>query len=59
VRLIASSGSSPVSLADIGKAADYSRGIVTHQFGTRDEMLRQVAPASAGVLALRVTLGRR
>jgi AcrR family transcriptional regulator len=43
VRLIASSGSSSVSLADIGKAAGYSRGIVTHQFGTRDEMLRQVA----------------
>lgn len=43
VRLIASSGSSSVSLADIGKAAGYSRGIVTHQFGTREEMLRQVA----------------
>jgi AcrR family transcriptional regulator len=42
VHLIASSGSSAVSLADVGEAAGYSRGIVTHQFGTRDEMLRQV-----------------
>jgi AcrR family transcriptional regulator len=43
VALIAESGSFAVSLADVGAAAGYSRGIVTQAFGTRDEMMRQVA----------------
>ena len=35
MRLIASRGSRSVSLADIGQEAGYSRGIVTHVFGTK------------------------
>lgn len=32
-----------VSLADIGAEAGYSRGIVTHQFGTKEQLLAAVA----------------
>lgn len=43
VRLIARRGAQQVSLADVGVEAGYSRGIVTHQFGTKEEMLRRLA----------------
>lgn len=43
VRLIAGRGSQQMSLADVGAAAGYSRGIVTHQFGTKEQMLRRLA----------------
>lgn len=43
VQLIAASGSRSVSLAQVGLAAGYSRGIVTHQFGTKEELLSRVA----------------
>lgn len=43
VRLIAGRGSQQMSLADVGAAAGYSRGIVTHQFGTKEQMLRCLA----------------
>lgn len=39
MRLIASRGSRSVSLADIGREAGYSRGIVTHMFGTKAQLL--------------------
>ena len=40
--LIARRGSRALSLAEVGEAAGYSRGIVTHQFGNRDNLLRAV-----------------
>lgn len=41
--LIAQSGSRSVSTAQIGAAAGYSRGIVTHQFGSKQELLQRAA----------------
>lgn len=52
VQLIAESGSYAVSLADVGAAAGYSRGIVTQAFGTRDAMLRQVAIYTQGTFVI-------
>lgn len=49
--LIARSGSRPITLAQVGEAAGYSRGIVHHQFGSRDrldEAQRMDLPAYAG-----------
>jgi AcrR family transcriptional regulator len=40
IELIAKHGSRAISLAEVGRAAGYSRGIVTHHFGTRSELLR-------------------
>jgi len=40
--LIAQHGSRAVSLAEVGKVAGYSRGIVTHQFGTKQNLLEAV-----------------
>lgn len=40
--LIAVRGSRTLSLAEVGKAAGYSRGIVTHHFGSRENLLRAV-----------------
>lgn len=40
--LIARHGSRALTLAKVGEAAGYSRGIVSHQFGNRDNLLRAV-----------------
>ena len=42
IRLIAGHGSQQMSLADVGAEAGYSRGIVTHQFGSKEQMLRRL-----------------
>lgn len=40
--LIARTGSRSVTLAQVGEAAGYSRGIVYHQFGSRDRLVEAV-----------------
>ncbi len=40
--LVAQRGSRSVSLADVGAAAGYSRGIVNHHFGSKDRLLAAV-----------------
>lgn len=40
--LIAQHGTRGVTLAKVGEAAGYSRGIVSHHFGSRDNLLRAV-----------------
>jgi AcrR family transcriptional regulator len=40
--LIAERGSRALSLAEVGEAAGYSRGIVTHHFGSRENLLHAV-----------------
>src|ERR1700728_2597393 len=40
--LIASHGSQSVTLAEVGEAAGYSRGIVHHHFGSRERLLAAV-----------------
>lgn len=40
--LIARHGSRALTLAEVGEAAGYSRGIVTHHFGSRENLLRAV-----------------
>lgn len=40
--LIAEHGSRALTLAKVGEAAGYSRGIVSHQFGNRENLLRAV-----------------
>ncbi|WP_372664343.1 TetR/AcrR family transcriptional regulator [Amycolatopsis kentuckyensis] len=40
--LIARSGSRAITLAEVGEAAGYSRGIVYHQFGSRERLLEAV-----------------
>jgi len=40
--LVALRGSRGLSLAQVGEAAGYSRGIVTHHFGSRENLLRAV-----------------
>ncbi len=42
IDLIARHGSHAVSLAQVGAAAGYSRGIVTHNFGSREKLLDAV-----------------
>ncbi|WP_207913516.1 TetR/AcrR family transcriptional regulator [Sphingomonas sp. BK235] len=42
VELIAERGSRAITLAAVGTAAGYSRGIVTHHFGSRDKLLRAI-----------------
>ena len=41
--LLAQGGASAVTLAEIGRVAGYSRGIVTHQFGSRAALLAAFA----------------
>jgi AcrR family transcriptional regulator len=48
VALIAEHGTRAATLARVGEAAGYSRGIVTHHFGTRDHLLRKVVQHAAG-----------
>jgi AcrR family transcriptional regulator len=40
--LIARHGSRALTLAEVGEAAGYSRGIVSHHFGSRENLLRAV-----------------
>jgi AcrR family transcriptional regulator len=40
--LIAEHGSRALTLAKVGEAAGYSRGIVSHHFGSRENLLRAV-----------------
>lgn len=40
--LIALRGSRALTLAEVGEAAGYSRGIVSHHFGSRENLLRAV-----------------
>ncbi|MGX1099891.1 TetR/AcrR family transcriptional regulator [Amorphus sp. MBR-141] len=40
--LIAERGSRALTLAEVGEAAGYSRGIVSHHFGSRENLLRAV-----------------
>jgi len=40
--LIAATGSRSVTLAQVGEAAGYSRGIVYHQFGSRERLIEAV-----------------
>ncbi len=40
--LIAAHGSRALTLAEVGEAAGYSRGIVSHHFGSRENLLRAV-----------------
>jgi AcrR family transcriptional regulator len=42
IELIASTGSRSVTLAQVGEAAGYSRGIVYHQFGSRERLVEAV-----------------
>jgi AcrR family transcriptional regulator len=42
VRLIAEKGSRAVTLGEVGRAAGYSRGIVHHHFGSREQLLEAV-----------------
>lgn len=51
VRLIAAGGSRSMSLAQVGVEAGYSRGIVTHTFGSKNELLRRVAEYAQEVFA--------
>lgn len=43
LRLVALHGSAATSLAQVGAEAGYSRGIVTHHFGSRDQLLDRAA----------------
>jgi AcrR family transcriptional regulator len=52
VQLIAARGSRSVSIADIGEAAGYSRGIVSHQFGTKEDLLAAVVDHAQSVFAI-------
>lgn len=42
VNWIAAHGSASLTLAAVGEAAGYSRGIVNHHFGSREALLRRV-----------------
>jgi AcrR family transcriptional regulator len=42
IELIGQSGSRAVSLAEVGRVAGYSRGIVNHHFGSRAQLLEAV-----------------
>jgi AcrR family transcriptional regulator len=44
--IIASDGVRAVTMVAVGEAAGYSRGIVNHQFGTRDGLMTAVAKAA-------------
>lgn len=57
IELIAQRGSRSVSIADIGLAAGYSRGIVTHQFGTKEQLLVAVVDHAQRVFSIRSEAG--
>lgn len=50
--LIAQGGSRSKSTASVGAAAGYSRGIVTHQFGSKKELLRRAVEYSQALIAV-------
>lgn len=43
MELIAAGGSRTLTLAEVGRAAGYSRGIVTHHFGTKEALIQELA----------------
>lgn len=51
LRLIALSGSRGTSVADVANDAGYSRGIITHQFGGKEGLLRAAAQHAVMVVA--------
>jgi AcrR family transcriptional regulator len=53
--LIAHQGASCTSLAQIGKRAGYSRGIVNHHFGTKDELVKRLVATSQDAFADRMS----
>jgi len=57
VQLIAERGSRAVSIADIGAAAGYSRAIVTHRFGSKEELLAAVVDHAQQVFAIESQTG--
>ena len=48
VRLIAKRGYSKTTLADIGEAAGYSRGLVGHRFGSKEGLLQRLVEHVSG-----------
>lgn len=48
IRLLAQKGYSGFTLADVGDAAGYSRGLAAHYFGKKEDLLNRVAMAIAG-----------
>ncbi|MET0452520.1 MAG: TetR family transcriptional regulator [Mycobacterium sp.] len=50
--LIAESGSRSMSTARVGAAAGYSRGIVTHQFGSKQELLRRAVEHAQALVSV-------
>lgn len=54
-RLIADRGVRSVSLQDVGREAGYSRGIVNHHFGTKQELIKAVIVHAQQAFALPAT----
>ena len=54
-RLIAERGLRGVSLRDVGREAGYSRGIVNHHFGTKEELIKAVIVHAQQAFALPTT----
>lgn len=54
-RLIAASGSQNLTLRAVGLEAGYSRGIVNHQFGSKEALLRAVINRAQDAFALPAT----
>src|SRR5213079_3307001 len=61
IKLIARQGYSRTTLAEIGKEAGYSGGLVSHRFGSKQDRLRAeaVAHEPAAVARLLADLGQR
>jgi AcrR family transcriptional regulator len=60
IKLIAKNGYEKTSLADIGKEAGYSRGLVNHRFGTKLGLLTELVSnraASFGLVKLYPAMG--
>jgi len=55
-RLIARNGSAGTSLAEIGLAAGYSRGLPSERFGTKDALLRSVVATIEEAFQARMAL---
>src|SRR5690242_18839956 len=53
-RLIAEKGSQATSLAEVGEAAGYSRGLVHHHFGSKAALLERLAHWVQGSFSARV-----
>ncbi len=48
IRLIAKQGYSKTTLAQIGEASGYSRGLASHRFGSKEGLLQVLVEGSAG-----------